>query len=466
MAFWIKYVTLAGLALHATFAFTADAAGHSPMEDALLRTGVEQLAPGDVEALEAILAERPDDLRIIRNVGMIYMFRARAGIDFEKNLDAAISLFQHGIATDPKDPWPRACHGICLALKADASWSPISKILLARDSMKELTRAVEIDPTLLEVRQMRAMVLREIPSLIGEPEIAVQDLEYIISKGESGESFLDEQSAAQSYLALAQILHDDKKRARAAELLHQTLLVGPGSPEAAAASHLLNEWGLHRPDTPRQLPVHHWRCTLEPEKTFAPLKARVDASPDDPKALADLASAHICGGLGDPEDGEAARRLMERARALAPEDPFVRTLHGAMLAFVTKFAWYPVERLTLVNLGVEEMTSAIDSVPAEQEERLATLRRHRGMGGATVPESVFRLNALGREDLDYVWTVARKHPGLFLPHDTAEFTLKRGELYLQSGEKEEARKCFRELLAVAPESCQAVLARTYLKRLP
>ena len=442
------------------------AAHGKELEAVFLQTGVEKLSDAEVRALESILAKRPDNLRVLRNVGMIYMFRARAGIDFDRHIDAAIDLFERGLALDGGDPWLHACYGISCGLKADHSWSPITMVRFVRTSMKELDRAVEIAPDFLEIRQMRAMVLREIPSLIGKPEVARQDLEFIIGSAESGKAYLDEQSITQSYLALADICFEENDRARAADLLHQVLLVAPDSPEGKVASHLLVDWKLERPDTQRRFPQSNWNCAVNRAALFSPLEKGLGAEPENSAILTDLAATHICGGLGTPADAEAALRLMEKAKGLAPDDPFVRGVHGAMMAFWTKFAWYPVVRLAWVNLGIEEMTSAIDSVPPEDEVLLACIRRHRGMAGATVPETVFGQSAIATADLDFVLSVVRKHPSLFSPQETAELYLKRGELHMMAGETARGRKALNEIFSVSPESCQASMARELLDRLP
>jgi len=198
---------------------------------------------------------------------------------------------------------------------------------------------------------------------------------------------------------------------------------------------------------------------------FSPLEQRLRDEPDDPATLTELASIHICGGMGTPADAETARAQMEKAKGLAPDDPFVCAVHGAMMAFWTKFAWYPVVRLTWVNLGIEEMTRAIDSVPPEDQDLLARMRRHRGMACATVPETVFGQSANATADLDYVLSIARKHPGLFSAQDKVEFYLKRGELYLKAGETDRALKIINEIFSVFPGSCQASRARALLDQL-
>ena len=87
---------------------------------------------------------------------------------------------------------------------------------------------------------------------------------------------------------------------------------------------------------------------VAPTDRFATLEARVAANPSDAAAWQSLATAHVAAAnaTGDPARYDAARRAIDHARALAPDD--VRTLVAA----------------AIVELGVHDFSAA--SVDAER----------------------------------------------------------------------------------------------------
>lgn len=421
-------------------------------------TGVQMLSEEYRTQLEAALAANPDDPYLARTAGLVRFFMAREGVDQETNLAAAEEIFRSGLARHPDNPWLLAGLGLCDAVKADSSWSPISKIRYVRSALDRFDRAVEMSPDLLDVRHMRAMLFRELPGLLGRSDMMRDDLERVITAAEAGKGMLDERSYVQSCVALAEVFRRDEPY-RAADLLHQVLLICPERPEGEAASRLLDEWGLTPASTARRLPEPFWNCADDRGALLAPLRERLETEPDNATLLADLASVHICGGLGTPEDAVEAQRLMKKALAIAPEDPFVSVVHGALLTFLAKFTWYAPESLTFVNLGIVEMTAAVKAVPVGDEALLARVRRHRGMACASIPDTVFGKRALATEDIDFTLNFCRSHPDLFSPQETVELLLKRGELLLKSGNVEEARDIFDEISRIAPGSCQASLVK-------
>lgn len=460
-----RKVLAAAAALPILLILTVTPVGAHHLSEVFDKTGVDRLDREYMAQLEAALAANPDDPYLARTAGLVRFFLAREGIDFDRNLAAAYEIFLSGFDRHPDNPWLLACLGLCDGVRADSSWSPITKIRFLRSALDKIDRAVEMSPDLLDVRHMRAMLFRELPGLLGRSGTMRADLEYIIAAAEAGEAMLDDRSFVQSCIALAEVCRRDEPD-RAADLLHQVLLICPGLPEGEAASRLIDDWGLTRPSTARRLPDLFWNCADDRGALLVPMLQRLDGEPGNAALLADLASIHICGGLGTPEDAVEARRLITKALAIAPGDPFVRVVYGALLAFEAKFTWYAPESLTLVSLGIEEMTAAVKAVPAGNGALLAHVRRHRGMACASIPDTVFGKLTLATGDVDFALDRYRARPGLFSPQETVELLLKRGELLLRSGDVEGAWEVFGEISNVAPGSCQAALVKQLPELLP
>ncbi len=188
------------------------------------------------------------------------------------------------------------------------------------------------------------------------------------------------------------------------------------------------------------------------------MEKQLAAHPDDPRLLLTLGEVyHMKGAQGDKDAVKRSRALLEKLVGLEPGNAAARAWYGSVLTLCGRDAWLPIEKMRLVQKGLNEMDRAVQLAPDDVAIRLLRARN-----GLSLPGVFHRLDtSIG--DLEHVLSLEKAHPGTVGPGTLRGVLLELGRAYGKAGDKKKARQRLEELTTRFPRSAEAAQAEKILE---
>jgi tetratricopeptide (TPR) repeat protein len=185
---------------------------------------------GRAQELRAALQERPNDVALLKELGVIYQRRAAANDDARAVVEADRYLAR-AAALAPSDPEVLAWWGSVEAMKGRDGWFPLLKLVHVWRGMARLDRAVSLAPDNVIARVIRGRTAVRIPRFFRRTGTALEDFAFLLSLPESETAPLLPQ--IHLYFGAALQRAGETERARAA--WRRLIESWPTSPEAREA---------------------------------------------------------------------------------------------------------------------------------------------------------------------------------------------------------------------------------------
>ena len=169
--------------------------------------------------------------------GAAALAKARAG-DGDA-LDEAEEYLDRALKLAPDHPEILSLHGMMLTIKGREAMLPMMKMRHVNNGLKEMDRAVELDPMNFGIRYQRGACCLNLPDVFGRAGTAVEDFEHLLMMIEHAPESVPAERAAAVKLSLAQARINAGRADDARALLENFLAGEPDSSSAAAAKALL-----------------------------------------------------------------------------------------------------------------------------------------------------------------------------------------------------------------------------------
>lgn len=137
---------------------------------------------------------------------------------------------------------------------------------------------------------------------------------------------------------------------------------------------------------------------------------------------------------GEKEAASEAETALEKALAIAPEDPMVLTYHGSLLVLKGRDAKLPFRKMQLANSGLAKMENAVRLAPEDVE-----IRMQRALHCLGVPP-IFNRADTAVVDFSYLLRLAEKHPRMIPEKMQASIMLELAEAYMVVRKPSEAER--------------------------
>lgn len=167
-------------------------------------------------------------------------------------------------------------------------------------------------------------------------------------------------------------------------------------------------------------------------------------------------------GKAQGGDGEAltkAEQYLDRAIALAPDEPKILVLHGSVLALKGRDAKLPVMKMRHVQNGLKEMDRAVELAPTDFE-----IRYQRGAYCLNLPD-IFHRAGTAVEDFEHLIMMAELAPETVTAEELAGIRINLAQAKLKTGEVDEARALLESVREAMPDTEQAGRADALLAKI-
>ena len=153
-----------------------------------------------INVLETELAGEPKNVSILLELGKLYHSLAVNG--HRDAVSKAEKMFEKVLEVEPNNTEALVWHGSVLTLKGYYEWFPIMKLVYVWEGIREMRRAVELDPDNPIVRLVRANTSLALPGFFKQLKVAIQDFEYLLILYEKVPDKFSKDMLASVYLGL------------------------------------------------------------------------------------------------------------------------------------------------------------------------------------------------------------------------------------------------------------------------
>jgi len=166
--------------------------------------GAADPAPADPAALEARLAEHPEDVALMVETGSAWLELAVRGD--KKATERAAELLGRAAELAPDSPQILVLHGTALTLKGRDAVLPLMKMRHVQSGLEELDKAVALAPLDVSIRMQRGMTCANLPAVFARADTALADFRQLQAIAERAPGTVPEKLVAEAGRQIARIL--------------------------------------------------------------------------------------------------------------------------------------------------------------------------------------------------------------------------------------------------------------------
>ncbi|MBC7084361.1 MAG: tetratricopeptide repeat protein [Firmicutes bacterium] len=188
------------------------------------------------------------------------------------------------------------------------------------------------------------------------------------------------------------------------------------------------------------------------------LEAQLKENPKDTKLLMELGIIYHSKALeGDKHALQRAEQVFKEVLKIEPDNAEAHAWYGSLLTIKGREDWFPLAKLFYVNQGIQEMDRAVELAPDAVMVRL--VRAHTSLA---LPY-MFGRTKVAIKDFEYLITLSQDRPEQFNVDTLAQIYLGLGKAYAKEGDKNKARENWQKVIELAPESREALEAKSLLE---
>ena len=131
----------------------------------------------EIDRLEAILKNKPEDYETVIGIGIAYHFRAQQ--DAKKNAPKAVKWLNKARALNVRDAVALCYLGSATTMMATTTWNVLKKSSYANKGIAMMDKAVRKAPDNITVRMTRAHNSKNLPGFLRRGGIALEDFEHL-----------------------------------------------------------------------------------------------------------------------------------------------------------------------------------------------------------------------------------------------------------------------------------------------
>jgi len=187
-------------------------------KEALLKT---------LEKKKTELKENPDDVKILKSLGIIYH---NLGIlKIHGAPQEAVKYLRRANELMPDDYEVLAYLGSAKTMIARDSWNPIKKISYANEGIRLIDEAVYKDPDNIAIRFVRANNSLSLPKFFKRSDLAKKDLDYLLELSKRRKEDFTSEMMAEIYFHLGNICISEDNPIKAKEYWEKAAKTAPDS---------------------------------------------------------------------------------------------------------------------------------------------------------------------------------------------------------------------------------------------
>lgn len=200
-------------------------------------------AQDDLKTLEKKLAADPNNVQLLKTVGIAYHELAVKG---DKNaVKKAVSYFEKAKSLAKDDYAIKCWYGSALCLVGRDTKNPLVQYKKVKDGLALMDEAVNKYPDNYEIRLCRAMTTVNLPdSIFKRLKQSIDDFMYLINKDNQKPGYLPEREKRLAYLNAGMGFKTGGALENAIKCWKRVVEINADSPEGKQAAELLKKYGF------------------------------------------------------------------------------------------------------------------------------------------------------------------------------------------------------------------------------
>ena len=200
-------------------------------------------AEEDIKTLEKKLASDPNNVTLLKQVGLYYHEIASKGD--KAAVKKALTNFEKATKLAKDDYAIKAWYGSTLCLVGRDTKNPLTQYKKVKDGLALMDEAVKKYPDSYEIRMCRAMTTVNLPeSIFKRLRQSVDDFMYLINKDKEKPGFLPEREKRLAYLNMGYAFKTGGAIENAIKCWKRVVEINADSPEGKEAAGLLKKYGF------------------------------------------------------------------------------------------------------------------------------------------------------------------------------------------------------------------------------